>query len=225
MVVNGAIRTRNVGTLLKGAVPMVRPLQQVLLQEIAEAIVDTPSVGRDGFVLPSTGQAQLAPCADVGGCAPQVIFAEDGVELLKRDACERVVFVDVEHLRIVDVAHVDRSGEELNGERRVVFDALEGAYSDGVSFFAENGDVGDTVPEPWNGRRSAVHAVFEPDAWLKALEIFLPRCEQDLHPWVVCRAMPGHADHTGDLLLWDVGRERGDGSLLDGLLRLNNGRE
>ena len=47
-----------------------------------------------------------------------MILAEDSVELSECDMRQRIALVDEEHLRVVDVADVDRAGEDIDGLHR-----------------------------------------------------------------------------------------------------------
>ena len=56
MVIDGAVGTVDVGELVERAVPMMAPVQQILLEEEAKAVVDAPAVQRYGLVGPFAGE-------------------------------------------------------------------------------------------------------------------------------------------------------------------------
>ncbi len=80
MVIDGAVGTIDVRELVKSAVPVMAPFQQILLEEDAKAVVYAPAIQSYRLIGPLVGESQLAPATNVGGPAA-MLLAKDTVEL------------------------------------------------------------------------------------------------------------------------------------------------
>src|SRR5260370_14994804 len=118
-----------------------------------------------------------------------MLLAKDTIELGQRELGEWVVLAYEEHLRVIDVPDIEAAGEDIDPERRVVLDALEGANGDRIDLLAEDGDIGHTGEQGRNGGGGAVHVVLQLHPRLEPLEVLLPKHYELAHPRDLCAAV------------------------------------
>ncbi len=184
--------------LLQVGVPAVAVLQHGLAEEKGEVHVDLPAVGLDAPVRPFSGEAEFPPGPEVPRPAP-VLGSENGIELRQGQPFDGIVLTHKNHVRVIEIVHVEAAGGDLDAGWGVMLFAQKCRLRRGADLLAQDGNVSRPGVERTDRRGGAIHVVLEFHVRLVFRKTGDPRVHQPAHEVVFRTAVPPEPDRATDV--------------------------